>query len=66
MSRIWLNEEEIRAELARRDRSTPGFEYGLYDDGGRLCTKVICVVAIRPKGYLEQVGFERVAGPLQE
>ncbi|QQZ28607.1 PaaI family thioesterase [Thiothrix subterranea] len=49
-------EVEIREELARRGRSTPSFEYGLYDSQGRLCTKVVCVVAIRPPEYLKGVG----------
>jgi hypothetical protein len=49
-------EAAIRAELERRGRSTPSFEYGLYDNQGRLCTKVVCVVAIRPAGYLAQIG----------
>ena len=49
-------EEAIREELERRGRSTPSFEYGLYDNQNRLCTKIICVVAIRPPGYLKTVG----------
>lgn len=49
-------EAAIRAELAQRDRSTPSFTYGLYDSHGRLCTKVVCVVAIRPAGYVKSVG----------
>ena len=44
-------EEAIRAELAVRHRSTPTFEYGLYDSHNRLCTRVLCAVAIRPPGY---------------
>lgn len=49
-------ETAIREELAQRQRSTPSFEYGLYDKEGRLCTKVVCVVAIRPQGYVKEVG----------
>ncbi len=45
-------EQEIKQQLARKGRSTPSFEYGLYTTDGTLCTKVICVVAIRPRGYL--------------
>lgn len=41
----------IRAELAERGRATPEFEYGFYDDRGRLCSRVHCRVAIRPAGY---------------
>lgn len=44
-------EAEIRAELAKRHRSTPTFEYGLYRKDGVMCTKIECVVAIREKGY---------------
>lgn len=50
-------EEEIREELVRRGRSTPSFEYGLYDNHNRLCTRVVCVVAIRPPGYLPSAGL---------
>ncbi|MFN3785488.1 MAG: PaaI family thioesterase [Thiothrix sp.] len=49
-------EATIRAELKQRNRSTPSFTYGLYDCHGHLCTKVVCVVAIRPPGYLAHVG----------
>lgn len=45
-------EQEIREELARRGRSTPTFEYGLYRTDGVMCTHVECVVAIREKGYV--------------
>ena len=44
-------EQEIFEELAKRGRSTPSFEYGLYLQDGTLCTKIECVVAIREKGY---------------
>lgn len=47
-------EQQIREELQQRNRSTPRFEYGFYTTDGRLCTKVTCVVAIRPKGYTVQ------------
>jgi len=46
-------EEQIFKELAERGRSTPTFEYGLFREDGVMCTKVECVVAIRPKGYVK-------------
>ncbi len=47
-------EDEIRAQLKTKHRSTPTFEYGLYNTDGDLCTKIECVVAIREKGYLNK------------
>ncbi len=47
-------ELEIRQELNIKHRSTPSFEYGLYNTKGELCTKIVCVVAIREKGYLQK------------
>ena len=44
-------EVAIREELAKRGRSTPTFEYGLYRQDGVKCTHVECVVAIRVRGY---------------
>lgn len=44
-------ESEIRAELQRRGRATPTFEYGFYDTQDRLCALVRNTVAIRPAGY---------------
>ena len=44
-------EHDIKQQLAKKDRSTPSFEYGLYRSDGSQCTKITCVVAIRPKGY---------------
>lgn len=44
-------EQQIRAELSRRGRSTPTFEYGYYLENGQLCTGINATVAIRPKGY---------------
>jgi len=44
-------EEEIRQQLANKGRSTPSFDYGFYTTDGKLCTKITCVVAIRPAGY---------------
>ena len=41
----------IEADLARKHRSTPAFEYGLYRRDGVCCTRVNCRVAIRPAGY---------------
>ena len=49
-------EKEILAELEKRGRSTPTFEYGLYTQNGEMCTKVECVVAIRKKGYRKGSG----------
>lgn len=49
-------EQAIREELRQRHRSTPSFEYGLYDNHGRLCTRVVCTVAIRPPGYRAKAG----------
>ncbi|HHJ16406.1 MAG TPA: PaaI family thioesterase [Gammaproteobacteria bacterium] len=43
--------EKIRADLERKGRSTPWFEYGLYRADGVCCTRVRCRVAIRPAGY---------------
>ncbi|HHH44623.1 MAG TPA: PaaI family thioesterase [Gammaproteobacteria bacterium] len=43
--------EQIRLDLERRGRSTPEFEYGLYVRDGTRCTRVLCSVAIRPRGY---------------
>lgn len=43
--------EQIEADLQRRGRSTPEFEYGLYRGDGVRCTRVRCRVAIRPRGY---------------
>lgn len=47
-------EDEIRAQLKANHRSTPTFEYGLYNTDGELCTQIKCVVAIREKGYLSK------------
>lgn len=44
-------ERAIRADLDRRGRATPEFEYGFYDTRGRLCASVNCRVAIRPADY---------------
>lgn len=44
-------EEHIRQQLSSKGRSTPSFEYGFYTTDGKLCTKITCVVAIRPRGY---------------
>jgi len=46
----------IREELATKGRSTPSFEYGFYRADGQLCTRVQSRVAIRPEGYLSNVG----------
>jgi len=44
-------EHQIRDDLAQKGRSTPTFEYGFYRKDGVRCSKIINVVAIRPKGY---------------
>ena len=49
-------EQEIQAELDRRQRATPVFEYGFYDTRDRLCAWVHNRVAIRPRGYLPSDG----------
>jgi len=43
--------EKIRSDLERKGRSTPEFEYGLYRSDGVRCTRILCRVAIRPRGY---------------
>ncbi|GMQ83494.1 MAG: hypothetical protein BMS9Abin06_0229 [Gammaproteobacteria bacterium] len=43
--------EKIRLDLERKGRSTPEFEYGLYRSDGARCTRILCRVAIRPRGY---------------
>ena len=47
-------ERQIAADLKRKGRSNPEFEYGLYRSDGSLCTLVQCRVAIRPLGYRKQ------------
>lgn len=44
-------EQQIRLELNQKGRSTPEFEYGLYDKDGSLCTVIKARIAIRQKGY---------------
>jgi hypothetical protein len=44
-------EQQIRLELNQKGRSTPEFEYGLYDKDGSLCTVIKAGIAIRQKGY---------------
>lgn len=44
-------EQQIKADLAKKGRSTPTFEYGFYRKDGVCCSKVINTVAIRPRGY---------------
>ncbi len=52
-------EVQIGEELARKGRSTPEFEYGLYQEDGTCCTWVHNRVAIRPKGYRKPVAEDR-------
>ncbi len=49
-------DQQIRQELATKGRSTPTFEYAFYREDGQLCTQVSSTVAIRPQGYLSDVG----------
>lgn len=44
-------EEQIRADLKKKNRSTPVFDYGLFLGDGSQCTAVKCAVAIRQAGY---------------
>lgn len=44
-------EQKIIVDLATTGRSTPQFEYGLYQANGGLCTLVKASIAIRPQGY---------------
>lgn len=44
-------EQQIRADLASKGRSTPLFEYGYYLADGTLCTLIQTRVAIRPTAY---------------
>ena len=44
-------ERQIRAALARDHRATPSFEYGFYLRDGMRCTRIVNIVAIRPRGY---------------
>ena len=44
----------IRADLERKNRSTPEFEYGLFRSDGVRCTRVYCRVALRPRGYRKE------------
>ena len=44
-------EQAIRQELETRQRATPTFEYGIYDQHGQLCVQVSNTVAIRPGDY---------------
>ena len=44
-------ENQIKDDLAIKQRSTPVFEYGFYRKDGVRCSKIVNTVAIRPKGY---------------
>ena len=41
-------EQKIKADLAKKDRSNPSFEYGFYQEDGSLCTIITAKIAIRP------------------
>lgn len=49
-------EQQVRADLATKGRSTPSFEFGYYLADGSLCTVVHNTVAIRPRGYRPAAG----------
>jgi len=49
-------EAQILAELEKKGRSNPVFEYGYYLDDGTQCTTIHCTVAIRKTGYLNNIG----------
>ncbi len=42
---------QIRADLSKKNRSTPEFDYALYREDGLLASRIRCRVAIRPGGY---------------
>ena len=44
-------EQQIKGDLEKKGRSTPTFEYAFYRKDGVRCSKIVNVVAIRPKGY---------------
>lgn len=44
--------EEIRMELERSGRATPTFEMSYLRADGKVCTRIINTVAIRPEGYV--------------
>ena len=44
-------EQQIKDDLVKKGRSTPTFEYAFYRKDGVRCSKIVNVVAIRPKGY---------------
>lgn len=47
--------DKIDHDLQSKGRSTPSFTYGLYREDGKMCTEITCVVAIRPKDYLQKL-----------
>lgn len=54
-------EEKIMADIERKGRSTPTFEYGYYLTDGTCCTVVKNTVAIRPRGYKHPKGKDNGA-----
>ncbi len=48
-------EQQIALELEQKGRSTPSFEYGLYQADGSLATRVTARIAIRAKGYKAKI-----------
>lgn len=44
-------EQQIKADLSEKGRSTPTFEYSFYRKDGVRCSKIVNTVAIRPRGY---------------
>ncbi|MCK4840397.1 MAG: PaaI family thioesterase [Methylococcales bacterium] len=50
-------ELQIKQELEQKGRSTPEFEYGLYQADGSLSTIIKARIAIRAKGYTAKKGI---------
>ncbi len=48
-------EKQIHADLAKKGRSTPTFEYGFYRADGVECTHIKNTVAIRPADYQPRI-----------
>ena len=46
---------EIEAELKESDRATPTFEMKFVREDGKVCTRILNTVAIRPEGYVTPI-----------
>ena len=44
--------QQIEQDLESNGRSTPTFHYAFYRSDGKICSKIINKVAIRPAGYV--------------